>query len=490
MLTVISYILFVGSAHAAIIYIDNSMGANCVGGNYSLVNRNCTGSDGNAYTNIAAAHAFGSGGANNIFYLRAGTYTSNIAGTAGIGATANGQTWATYPGDLPTRAHITSATHEYIFDIQTWDNFTLKDLRISGATGQAIKMENSSNSLVQDIELFNFSSNSLYKTDGSGGYNHGTAFGAHSGLRQDNLVVRRVHVHSPNNPGANQGCLVGGSDNTSNWVFEDNVVEDCPYGIWFDVDGGNAADGNTPFLVQRNIARDISKACYHIEARSSATFINNVGIRCSEGFRMRPGPDLMQSVKFQNNTLYNFSMIGIWVQGDQPGASTANINIDNNILYSSVNTSFALSVGLPHLAVATNTYRNNVFHVVNNAFGICWSDNLGTSPLCEGTNYADSSAGISSWQSACPTCTGNVAGDPLFTAAGSEDFRLQAGSIARNTAIPLAGVTTDFNNVVRPQGAGPDIGSFEFVEDGGGGGGGGGTTNSGATSLTGKIVTE
>jgi hypothetical protein len=489
LVVVVSIILLGSAAHAATIYIDSSMGADCVGGNYSIANRNCTGGDGNGYNDIAAAHAFGSGGVNNVFYLRAGSYTSNMGTTDGIIATQNGQTWATYPGDLPTRALITGgATHNFVFNIQTWDNFTLKDLRISGGIGHGVKMQNSSNSLIQDVEMFNFSTNPLFGDDGSGGYNHGFNIGAHSGLRADNVIVRRVHVHSPANPGANQGCIVGGSDNTSGWVVEDNTVEDCAYGVWFDVGGGSAATGNTPFLVQRNIARDIAKACYHIEARSSAAFINNIGINCDEGFRMRPGSDLMSHVKFQNNTIYNFGMIGIWVQNDQALADATNINIDNNILYSSVNSHAGLSVGTNHISEATNTYRNNVFHLVNNALAVCWGDNVETSPACEGTTYADSSAGMSSWQAACSTCTGNIAGDPLFTNAGSEDFTLQAGSIARSAAITLAGVTTDFNNVVRPQGAGSEIGAFEFVE--GGGGGGGGTTTSGATSLTGKIVTE
>jgi hypothetical protein len=487
-LAIIASLIFVGSTHAATIYIDASMGADCTGGNYSISNRNCTGSDGNGYNDIAAAHAAGSGGASNIFYLRAGSYTSNMAGTDGITATQNGQTWATYPGDLPTRAHITAAgTHNFIFNIQTWDNFTLKDLRLSGGIGHGVKMQNSSNSLIQDIEMSAFSTNPLFADDGSGGYNHGFNLGAHSGLRQDDIIVRRVHVHSPANSGANQGCIVGGSDGTSNWIFEDNVVEDCPYGIWFDVGGGGVAAGNTPFTVQRNVARDMTKACYHIEARSSASFINNIGINCFEGIRMRPGNDLMRDVKFQNNTIYNFGAIGAWVQNDQAGSDTMNISIDNNIFYSSVNANQALSVGVNLLSEATNTFRNNAFHLVNNALAVCWGDAQGTSYGCEGTSYADSSAGIASWQSACSTCSGNISGDPLFTSGGTEDFTLQAGSPARNAGLTIASVTTDYNGVLRPQGAAYDIGAFEFVE---GGGGGGGTGLSGSVNLSGKVVVQ
>jgi parallel beta-helix repeat protein len=484
---VILVLIVAADAHAVTIYIDATLAADCTSGNYSIANRTCTGSDGNAYNDIAAAHANGSGGA-NIFYLRAGSHTSNMAGTGGITATAHGQTWATYPGDLPTRAHLTGgALHTFVFDIQGWDTFTIKDLHISGGLGHGVKMQNSDNSVVQDVEMSNFSTNSLYGDDGSGGYNHGFNFGAHSSLRQDNLIVRRVHVHSPASRGANQGCIVGGSDNTSGWILEDNIVEDCSYGIWFDVGGGNVAAGNTAFIVRRTLAKDIVKACYHIEARSSATFINNIGINCDEGFRMRPGNDLMSHVRFQNNTLYNFTMIGIWVQNDQALADTANINIDNNILYSSVNSHAGLSVGTSHLAEATNTYRNNVFHLVNSAVGICWGDNIETSPACEGTTYADSGAGITSWQAACATCTGNVSGDPLFTNAGSEDFTLQAGSSAINVGLTIGTITTDFAGTTRPQGAAYEIGAYEFTESSGGGGR---RRLSAVTDLNGQLVLQ
>jgi hypothetical protein len=468
---VILILIAAADAHAVTIYIDATLASDCTSGNYSIANRTCTGSDGNAYNDIAAAHANGSGGASNIFYLRSGSITSNMAGVDGITATAHGQTWATYPGDLPSVAHITAgAANNYIFNIQTWDTFTLKDLHLSGGKDAGVKMQNSDNSLVQDIEMSAFASNNLFADDGSGGYNHGFNFGTHSSLRMDNLIVRRVHVHSPTLSGNNQGCIVGGSSNTSNWTFEDNTVEDCPYGIWFDVGGGDPTAGNTPFTVRRNVARDITKACYHIEARSSATFINNIGINCDEGFRMRPGNDNMTTVKFQNNTIYNFGLIGIWVQNDQALSDTDNINIDNNILYSSVNSHVALSVGTRFLSEGTNTFRNNVFHLVNNALAVCWGDNVETSPACEGTTYADSSGSIASWQSACATCTGNVAGDPLFTNAGSEDFTLQAGSSALNVGLTIGAITTDFAGTSRPQGAAYEIGAYEFTETSGGGG--------------------
>jgi hypothetical protein len=49
--------LLTGIANAATIYIDALMGSDCTSGNYSIVNRNCTGSNGNAYNDVQAAYA-------------------------------------------------------------------------------------------------------------------------------------------------------------------------------------------------------------------------------------------------------------------------------------------------------------------------------------------------------------------------------------------------------------------------------------------------
>lgn len=62
------------------IYVDQTLGGNCTSGNYSIASRNCSGSDGNAYTTIAGALAAMSSG--DDIYLRGGTYTGAVTLTA------------------------------------------------------------------------------------------------------------------------------------------------------------------------------------------------------------------------------------------------------------------------------------------------------------------------------------------------------------------------------------------------------------------------
>ena len=92
-------ILFVGifalakSSKAATIYLDGDLSSNCAG-NYSILNRNCTGSDGNAYNTIAGANSALAGG--DTLYMRQGAYyrTGSNSYTGALNITTSGTSQA------------------------------------------------------------------------------------------------------------------------------------------------------------------------------------------------------------------------------------------------------------------------------------------------------------------------------------------------------------------------------------------------------------
>jgi hypothetical protein len=56
----------------------------------------------------------------------------------------------------------------------------------------------------------------------------------------------------------------------------------------------------------------------------------------------------------------------------------------------------------------------------------------------------------------------NLTTDPAFVNAGAQDFRLQATSPAIDAGTRVNEVTVDYTGVPRPQGAGHDIGAYEY----------------------------
>ena len=69
-------------------------------------------------------------------------------------------------------------------------------------------------------------------------------------------------------------------------------------------------------------------------------------------------------------------------------------------------------------------------------------------------------------ESAVSRGTGNLLVDPQLADAANGDYRLVFGSAAIDAGAVLAEVTEDYAGVSRPQGAAPDIGAYEYVDDG------------------------
>lgn len=87
--------------------------------------------------------------------------------------------------------------------------------------------------------------------------------------------------------------------------------------------------------------------------------------------------------------------------------------------------------------------------------GAVGSGNLATNNVVYGNaaGQLDGTEGI--------TYTANTIADPRFVDRGNGNFHLQAGSPAIDTALIGYALTEDLDGAGRPQGAGPDIGSYE-----------------------------
>ncbi|NOZ67853.1 MAG: hypothetical protein GXP46_01065, partial [Deferribacteres bacterium] len=97
---IIIFNLFIFSnLFAADIYVDQTLSNNCTSQNYSILKRNCTGSDGNAYKTIKAAVKVMNAG--DTMFLRGGTYNEIqiYIGEWRNGDPDNWYTVKSYPGE-------------------------------------------------------------------------------------------------------------------------------------------------------------------------------------------------------------------------------------------------------------------------------------------------------------------------------------------------------------------------------------------------------
>lgn len=119
-----------------------------------------------------------------------------------------------------------------------------------------------------------------------------------------------------------------------------------------------------------------------------------------------------------------------------------------------------------------NTIKNNIFYARGSFDKIFWALTNSTATLDNNDYYASDFTGAWNWQgtgyntlaayvAAASQDANAIDDDPLFTAAGSDDFTIPTGSPCKNTGATGTGVTDDYDGITRD--ATPDIGAYEYV---------------------------
>ncbi len=131
LLAVIFFLAIPPNVLASTFYVDNDLAGNC-SGNYSITNRNCTGTDGNAYKTIASGISALSAG--DTVYIRSGNY-STTANTINV---SGGETLIS--GYLDEEVVISKSTiRQPLFGLtDSTSNLTIKNLTFQGSLYQVI----------------------------------------------------------------------------------------------------------------------------------------------------------------------------------------------------------------------------------------------------------------------------------------------------------------------------------------------------------------
>lgn len=114
------------SVYAATLYVDGNLAGNCTG-NYSISGRTCSGSDGNAYTDVASG--VGAASTGDTLYIRAGTYT--ISSSINVNFSSSSTTTIQGYGSESPTIHKTTIAGA-LFNLGTAKNVLFKNLNLTG----------------------------------------------------------------------------------------------------------------------------------------------------------------------------------------------------------------------------------------------------------------------------------------------------------------------------------------------------------------------
>ncbi|MCP4372933.1 MAG: hypothetical protein GY797_33230, partial [Deltaproteobacteria bacterium] len=222
----------------------------------------------------------------------------------------------------------------------------------------------------------------------------------------ENITIRNCYVHDTKEHGF---YISAGSKNI---VINNNIIEDTA---------------------------DFGIHNWHNPGADGLEIYNNILINCFNNFAV--GAWDGKKIKIYNNTVIG-GLEGLSIyQNSTP--SNYKIIVKNNILY--LPTHYVIHERYGN-GSANLTSDNNIFYKPSGTFA-WW----------EGAKVAT----LSAWQSTSGGDANSINSDPLFI--NSATFRLKSSSPAINTGTSSGAPAYDYGGTNRPQGAGVDIGAYEYT---------------------------
>lgn len=184
------------TVQAAVYYVDGSLPSNCTG-NYSTVNRTCTGTEGNAYNTVQAG-VNAAISADDVVYVRTGTYNGKVSSVAS-GGSAHPITISRYGNEVVTISSAGSTTSTLVI---AHNNITIDGIRFTGTGKQqyypmlqvGLKATHSVGITVKNC----YFSGGLYETYGMAVYSDGGIYEYNEFVGSPNMFVC-IHVQGVNN---------------------------------------------------------------------------------------------------------------------------------------------------------------------------------------------------------------------------------------------------------------------------------------------------
>jgi Periplasmic copper-binding protein (NosD) len=184
--------------------------------------------------------------------------------------------------------------------------------------------------------------------------------------------------------------------------------------------------------------------------------------------------DGVQNSVIQNNLIYNNHASGISLyQGDGGGGSSGNIIVHNTIIQPSdsrwalnINTGSVHNIVFNNIFYSTHSFRGSISIDQSSIIGFKSNHNSLTDRMSD--DGGNSNMTLAEWQQATQLDSNSVIAMPmdLFVNPSADDYHLLSSSpainLGRSAYHSAMAPLSDLDNNLRPQGAYPDAGAYEF----------------------------
>ena len=438
-------------------------------------------------------------------YVRAGTYTEDVEIHVSGSATGGYITFRNYPGETPIldgSGLTVPASNSGLFYIEDQSYIIIRGFELRNYQSSTpdivpvgIHVRGASHHIqILDNHIHHIASTAAVDSNLLGRDAHGIAVygddpinGIHDILIEGNeldhltlgssealvlngnvydFVVRGNRVHDNDNIGIDAIGFEGTSpdpatDQARNGVISDNVV--------YNIDSLN----NPAYPNERSAGGIYVDGGAHITIERNRVFQNNIGIEIASEHPFHA----TSFITVTNNLIYWNHIGGLFMGGyDTQRGSTEDCTIVNNTFFENDTDQDGNGEILLQYDTRRNVIANNILHANDQGYLITnpYTENTNNvvdynlyfSPIGQWSEWQWKGVyyqGFANWQSGTGNDAHGLFADPQFTDPTAPDLTLQVTSPAIDAADPARAPDADFRGAARPQGAGDDMGAYEYT---------------------------
>jgi hypothetical protein len=264
------------------------------------------------------------------------------------------------------------------------------------------------------------------------------------------------------------------------FVVKDNLVTRCKKAmILAGCSGQNSKNGRIFGNILKSVTSTKSTHCIYLCAGtgsqggtlSNVSVYKNLMINTNDSalcLGIEDSNGKMNNISIYNNIIYHTANVGMKIQ--QNGAYTQffdNITLKHNTFFSA-NSGYSLWISnyqqkMKNIIIANNIFQGNntnsyqIYSPLTNSTASCYKvrNNL--------YNHTSKAPNTYWWNGQRKFESTYIGTSPQFVNRKLSNFHLNATSPAINAANATFGVTTDYDGTQRPNGAGYDVGAYEYT---------------------------